>query len=139
MSRPLKHRDIACARCFQHKRKCDHAKPSCGECRRKGAECLPARSRKAGDNITIPLDYLKRLEKRVAELDRESSSIETTVETCDAGVQTDFEDPEHKPNDLGNDSDYLMVDQNGSGADNDGSLILPVSYTHLTLPTICSV
>ncbi|KAJ5693791.1 hypothetical protein N7536_004203 [Penicillium majusculum] len=130
MSRPLKHRDIACARCFRHKRKCDHAKPSCGECRRKGAECLPARSRKAGDNITIPLEYLKQLEKRVAELDRESSATETTVETCDAGVQTDFEDPEHKRNLLGNGSDYLMVDQNSSGVGNDGSLLLLSDLQH---------
>ncbi|KAJ5488185.1 hypothetical protein N7453_011639 [Penicillium expansum] len=118
MSRPLKHREIACARCFQHKRKCDHAKPSCGECRRKGAECLPARSRKTGDNITIPLEYLRQLEKRVAELDQ------TTVETCDAGVQTDFENPEHKRNDPGNDSNYMIADQNSSGGDNDGSLML---------------
>ncbi|KGO39429.1 hypothetical protein PEX1_093840 [Penicillium expansum] len=126
MSRPLKHREIACARCFQHKRKCDHAKPSCGECRRKGAECLPARSRKTGDNITIPLEYLRQLEKRVAELDRESRSsvTETTVETCDAGVQTDFENPEHKRNDPGNDSNYMIADQNSSGGDNDGSLML---------------
>lgn len=130
MSRPLKHRDIACARCFRHKRKCDHAKPSCGECRRKGAECLPARSRKAGDNITIPLEYLKQLEKRVAELDRESSATETTVETCDVGVQTDFEDPEHKRNQLGNGSDYLMVGHNSSGVDNDGSLILLSDLQH---------
>jgi hypothetical protein len=46
------------------------------------------------------------------------------VETCDAGVQTDFDDQEHKPNDLGNDSDYLMGDQNSSGAENDRSLML---------------
>ncbi|KAJ5435599.1 Tetratricopeptide-like helical [Penicillium cf. griseofulvum] len=130
MSRPLKHRDIACARCFRHKRKCDHAKPSCGECRRKGAECLPARSRKSGDNITIPLDYLRQLERRVAELDCGSSVTETTVEICDAGVQTDFGDPEHRRNDPRNDSDYLMADQNASGAENDSSLILLPDLQH---------
>ncbi|KAJ5834023.1 hypothetical protein N7447_000049 [Penicillium robsamsonii] len=126
MSRPLKQRDIACARCFRHKRKCDHAKPSCGECRRKGAECLPARSRKTGDNITIPLEYLRQLEKRVAELDREPSVTETTVETCDAGVQTDFEDLEHKRND----SDYLVTDQNSSRVEKDESLILLSDLQH---------
>ncbi|KAJ5961337.1 uncharacterized protein N7479_008487 [Penicillium vulpinum] len=130
MSRPLKHRDIACARCFRHKRKCDHAKPSCGECRRKGAECLPARSRKTGDNITIPLEYLRQLEKRVAELDREFHVTETAVRTCDAGVQTDFEDPEHKRNDLGNDPDYLITDQNSSGAGNDRSLMVLSDLQH---------
>ncbi|CAI7607809.1 unnamed protein product [Penicillium glandicola] len=129
MSHPLKHRDIACARCFRHKRKCDHAKPSCGECRRKGAECLPARSRKTGDNITIPLEYLRQLEKRVAELDHESSVTEITVRTCDAGVQTDFEDPGHKRN-PGNDSEYLIADQNGSGPENDGSLMLLPDLQH---------
>ncbi|CAG8923943.1 unnamed protein product [Penicillium salamii] len=87
MSRPT-HRDIACARCFRLKRKCDHAKPSCSECRRKGAECLPARSRKAGDSITIPLSYLKQLETQVAELDARKNIAKT--DTCDAGVQTDF-------------------------------------------------
>ena len=82
-----------------------------------------------GDNITIPLEYLKQLEKRVAELDRESSVTETTVETCDTGVQTDFEDPEHKRNNTGNDSDYLMADQNSSG-ENDGSLMLLSDLQH---------
>ncbi|KAB8205961.1 hypothetical protein BDV34DRAFT_195047, partial [Aspergillus parasiticus] len=42
---------LACARCFRLKRKCDHAKPNCGECRRRGAECLPANSCKNGENI----------------------------------------------------------------------------------------
>ncbi|KAJ5858778.1 hypothetical protein N7534_004055 [Penicillium rubens] len=125
MSRPLKHKEIACARCFRHKRKCDHAKPSCGECRRKGAECLPARSRKTGDHITIPLEYLKQLENRLAELERV-----TETQTCDAGVQTDFEELDHSRNHPGNDTDYLMADQNSVGADNDGSLMLLSDLQH---------
>lgn len=87
MSRPLKQREIACARCFRLKRKCDHSKPTCGECRRKGAECLPARSRKTGDSITVPLAYLKDLERRVAEL--EGSPGSSNGGLCDVGVQTD--------------------------------------------------
>lgn len=90
MSRPFKPRDIACARCFRLKRKCDHVKPTCGECRRKGAECLPARSRKSGDSITVPVAYLKDLERRVAELEGSYPGASTSVELCDAGVQTDF-------------------------------------------------
>lgn len=90
MSHPFKSRDIACARCFRLKRKCDHAKPTCGECRRKGAECLPARSRKSGDSITVPVAYLKDLERRVAELEGSNSEKNSTVELCDAGVQTDL-------------------------------------------------
>lgn len=86
MSRP-KQREIACARCFRLKRKCDHAKPTCAECRRKGAECLPARSRRTGDSVTIPFAYLKELERRVAEM--EDSPRFTHGEMCDAGVQTD--------------------------------------------------
>ncbi|KAJ5553729.1 hypothetical protein N7494_003107 [Penicillium frequentans] len=89
MSRPLKQREIACARCFRLKRKCDHAKPTCGECRRKGAECLPARSRRSGDNITVPLAYLKELEKTVAELEGLSRAAGTAVELRDVGVQTE--------------------------------------------------
>ncbi|KAJ5309216.1 hypothetical protein N7508_004595 [Penicillium antarcticum] len=118
MSRPLKHRDIACARCFRLKRKCDHAKPSCGECRRKGVECLPARSRKSGDNITIPLEYLRQLQERVAESDRRSSTIETQVQMCDAGVQTDLGDLE-----ACNDSDSFLAGQDLT-PDNDASLML---------------
>ncbi|KAJ5247103.1 hypothetical protein N7468_002086 [Penicillium chermesinum] len=89
MSRPLKQRDIACARCFRLKRKCDHAKPTCGECLRKGAECLPARSRRSGDSVTIPLAYLKELERRVAELEDSSRKSGSTVELCDGSIQTD--------------------------------------------------
>lgn len=89
MSRPLKQREIACARCFRLKRKCDHAKPTCGECRRKGAECLPARSRRSGDSITVPLAYLKELERTVAELESRPRAAGTTVVLRDVGVQTD--------------------------------------------------
>lgn len=106
MSRPLKYRDIACARCFRLKRKCDHGKPSCSECRRKGAECLPARSRKAGDNITVPLSYLKQLEAQVAELDRRSHTAPST-KTCDVGVQTDI--------DLGFDAQQSLASPDISG------------------------
>ncbi|KAJ5314515.1 WD repeat protein [Penicillium atrosanguineum] len=87
MSRP-KQREIACARCFRLKRKCDHAKPTCGECRRKGAECLPARSRRTGDSVTIPFAYLKELERRVADL--EDSPRSDHLVMCDASVQTDL-------------------------------------------------
>ncbi|CEO59214.1 hypothetical protein PMG11_03897 [Penicillium brasilianum] len=90
MSRPFRPRDIACARCSRLKRKCDHAKPTCGECRNKGAECLPARSRKSGDSITIPVAYLKELERRVAELEGSTLGANPGAELCDAGVQTDF-------------------------------------------------
>ncbi|KAJ5096728.1 hypothetical protein N7456_007449 [Penicillium angulare] len=99
MSRPLKQREIACARCFRLKRKCDHAKPTCGECRRKGAECLPARSRRTGDSITVPLAYLKELEKRVAELEGHSRNNGTNVELRDVGVQTDSIDELDTPPD----------------------------------------
>ncbi|KAJ5161808.1 hypothetical protein N7492_007200 [Penicillium capsulatum] len=91
MSRPFKQREVACARCFRLKRKCDHVKPTCGECRRKGAECLPARSRRSGDEITVSLGYLKGLERRLAELEsaNPTENIHTGREMCDAGVQTD--------------------------------------------------
>ncbi|KAJ5578489.1 uncharacterized protein N7459_007453 [Penicillium hispanicum] len=89
MSRPFKQREIACSRCFRLKRKCDHLKPTCGECRRKGAECLPARSRKSGDSITVPLAYLKELERRVAELEGLPGAVGSNVALHDVGVQTD--------------------------------------------------
>lgn len=91
MSRPFKQREVACARCFRLKRRCDHEKPTCGECRRKGAECLPARSRRTGDEITVSLAYLKGLERRLAELESPSPTdhADTKFEMCHAGVQTD--------------------------------------------------
>ncbi|KAJ5682695.1 hypothetical protein N7462_005860 [Penicillium macrosclerotiorum] len=97
MSRPFKPREIACARCFRLKRRCDHVKPTCGECRRKGAECLPARSRKSGDSITVPVAYLKELERRVAELEGSSPNTRNCAELCDAGVQTDPVPDEQPP------------------------------------------
>jgi hypothetical protein len=51
---------------------------------------LPAKSRKSGDNITIPLEYLRQLEKRVAELDHSSNA--NSPSSCEIGVQTDFDD-----------------------------------------------
>ncbi|KAF7718185.1 Fungal Zn(2)-Cys(6) binuclear cluster domain-containing protein [Penicillium ucsense] len=89
MSPTLKQRQVACARCFRLKRKCDHAKPECGECRRKGAECLPAKSRKSGENVTIPVAYLKDLEKRVVELAHRLSAVSQASGSCDLNVQTE--------------------------------------------------
>lgn len=85
-------RVLACARCFRLKRKCDHAKPTCGECRRRGAECLPANSCKNGENITVPLEYLRYLEARVADLEHESRTSTTSLQTRDFGVQTESTD-----------------------------------------------
>ncbi|KNG81223.1 hypothetical protein ANOM_010386 [Aspergillus nomiae NRRL 13137] len=94
MPRTASHsRLLACARCFRLKRKCDHAKPTCGECRRRGAECLPANSCKNGDNITVPLEYLRCLEARVAELEHGSRTSTTSLQTRDFGIQTEPTDP----------------------------------------------
>ncbi|KAE8371381.1 hypothetical protein BDV26DRAFT_298846 [Aspergillus bertholletiae] len=90
MPRAAKHsRILACARCFRLKRKCDHAKPTCGECRRRNAECLPANSCKDGENVTIPLEYLGHLEARVAELENGPRTSTTSLQTRDFGVQTE--------------------------------------------------
>lgn len=119
MSRPFKQRDIACARCFRLKRKCDHAKPTCGECRRKGAECLPARSRRSGDSITVPVAYLKELERRVAGLEDSSRLAGAHVELRDASVQTHFE---------GEVDDYTTDDVE------DGALVLSQAQSYRQSP-----
>lgn len=49
------------------------------------------KSRKDGQDITIPLEYLKQLESRIAELDRPSAA------THDVGVQTDFSTQQPDP------------------------------------------
>ena len=90
MPRTANHsRVLACARCFRLKRKCDHVKPTCGECRRRGAECLPANSYRNGENVTVTLEYLKHLETRVAELEHGSRTSTTSLQTRDFGVQTE--------------------------------------------------
>lgn len=87
---------------------------------------MPARSRKTGENITIPLEYLKQLEKQVAELKRRYSIAET-IETCDVGVQTDFEE-EDKYSGPSIDTDHLITDQNDGS-----SLILLSDLQHTSL------
>ncbi|KAE8151026.1 hypothetical protein BDV25DRAFT_171741 [Aspergillus avenaceus] len=82
-------RPLACARCFRLKRKCDHARPLCGECKRRGAECLPANSYKDGDDVTVPLKYLRHLESRLAELEQILPTSEPLSQTRDIAVQTD--------------------------------------------------
>ncbi|KAL4895711.1 hypothetical protein BDV59DRAFT_199699 [Aspergillus ambiguus] len=94
---PRPPRLLACARCFRLKRKCDHVKPTCGECRRRGTECLPVKSSKDGEDITIPLKYLKYLESRVAELEDGQHGPAMSPPVRDAGVQTD---PVHEPEDM---------------------------------------
>ncbi|CAL5866801.1 uncharacterized protein PFLUO_LOCUS1011 [Penicillium psychrofluorescens] len=137
MSRPSKNaRDIACARCFRLKRKCDHVKPICGECRRKGAECLPAKARRTGETVTIPLEYLKQLEEKVAELDSGSGGT-----MRDAAVQTEeVLDSEVSRSQSRSPVSALRIPWNTSpdappgwndDSENDGTLaILPESYPH---------
>lgn len=92
-SSPRTPRSLACARCFRLKRRCDHAKPTCGECKRRGTECLPVKSSKDGDNITVSLRYLKSLEARIAELEgRQGPGNGGPVQVRDIGLQTDPQD-----------------------------------------------
>ncbi|PLB48286.1 hypothetical protein P170DRAFT_497581 [Aspergillus steynii IBT 23096] len=109
-------RSLACARCFRLKRRCDHAKPTCGECKRRGTECLPVKSSKDGENITVSLNYLKSLEARIAELEgpRDNAS-RTSLQVRDIGVQTDQDnvataDPPHNHTSTTNDIDISGVD-----------------------------
>lgn len=63
-------RKIACIRCRTRKKRCDHAVPTCGECRRSGSECVPYGARKSGSFATIPVAYLRQLEAHAAEAQR---------------------------------------------------------------------
>ncbi|KAH0429037.1 hypothetical protein CcaCcLH18_08664 [Colletotrichum camelliae] len=63
-------RRIACIRCRTRKKRCDHAVPTCGECRRSGSECVPYGARKSGSFATVPVAYLRQLEAHAAEAQR---------------------------------------------------------------------
>lgn len=62
---------IACIRCRHRKKKCDHSLPKCGECKRAGSECVRFQERKARDAASVPWEYVKGLEMRLAHTSRD--------------------------------------------------------------------
>ncbi|KAL5362156.1 hypothetical protein BJX96DRAFT_166446 [Aspergillus floccosus] len=67
---------------------------------RRGTECLPVKSNKDGEDITVPLKYLKYLESRVAELEDGPNVPKTSPPVRDMGVQTDPVDEPHHAEDM---------------------------------------
>ncbi|KAF3801171.1 hypothetical protein GCG54_00010853 [Colletotrichum gloeosporioides] len=61
---------IACIRCRHRKKKCDHALPKCGECKRAGSECVRFQERKPRDAASVPWEYVKGLEMRLSQVER---------------------------------------------------------------------
>ncbi|KAH8894002.1 hypothetical protein GQ53DRAFT_804897 [Thozetella sp. PMI_491] len=61
-------RSIACTRCRRRKKRCDHAVPVCGECRKSGTECVQFGSNKSDKFATVPIAYLAKLEARIQQL-----------------------------------------------------------------------
>ncbi|KAH9234458.1 hypothetical protein K456DRAFT_1835383 [Colletotrichum gloeosporioides 23] len=61
---------IACIRCRHRKKKCDHALPKCGECKRAGSECVRFQERKPRDAASVPWEYVKGLEMGLAQVER---------------------------------------------------------------------
>ncbi|KAF5857680.1 hypothetical protein ETB97_005437 [Aspergillus alliaceus] len=56
---------------------------------RRGAECLPAKSCKEGEKVTVPAKYLRDLEARIAELEHGSRTSMTAPQARDIGIQTE--------------------------------------------------
>ncbi|TDZ17643.1 TY1 enhancer activator [Colletotrichum orbiculare MAFF 240422] len=61
---------IACIRCRHRKKKCDHAFPKCGECKRAGSECVRFQERKPRDAASVPWEYVKGLELRLSQVEK---------------------------------------------------------------------
>ncbi|KAE8384162.1 hypothetical protein BDV23DRAFT_191943 [Aspergillus alliaceus] len=59
---------------------------------RRGAECLPAKSCKEGEKVTVPAKYLRDLEARIAELEHGSRTSMTAPQARDIGIQTEPRD-----------------------------------------------
>ena len=77
-------RSIACTRCRTRKKKCDHAIPICGECRRSGAQCVQYGSQRSGKYTTIPVSYLYQLESRLSQLEGSRSRSDGVSLTNDS-------------------------------------------------------
>ncbi|KAF6794663.1 binuclear zinc transcription factor [Colletotrichum sojae] len=69
-SSPSEIPSIACIRCRHRKKKCDHAFPKCGECKRAGSECVRFQERKPRDAASVPWEYVKGLELRLAQVEK---------------------------------------------------------------------
>lgn len=70
---------IACIRCRHRKKKCDHALPKCSECRRAGSECVRFQERKPRDASSVPWEYVKGLEGRLAQVEKNLASCMTLL------------------------------------------------------------
>ncbi|KAF9884836.1 ERAD-associated protein [Aspergillus nanangensis] len=73
----------------------DKDEQNCGECQRRGTECLPVKSSKDGEDITVPLKYLKHLESRLADLENRHEVPGSPRQVRDIGVQTDLPNSSH--------------------------------------------
>lgn len=61
---------IACIRCRHKKKKCDHVVPRCGECSRSGTDCVRFEERKPRDAASVPWEYVRSLEARLAHVEK---------------------------------------------------------------------
>ena len=59
-------------RCRTRKKRCDHAVPTCGECKRSSSRCIQYGMRTSGSFATVPVSYLRQLEAQVAGFQHDS-------------------------------------------------------------------
>ncbi|CAI6092381.1 unnamed protein product [Clonostachys chloroleuca] len=82
-------RRIACVRCRRRKKRCDHALPVCGECRKAGLlECIQSGVVRQGSSVTIPLAYLRHLEEGLSQSPPGSAFYQNQRDGVDATDST---------------------------------------------------
>lgn len=82
-------RRIACVRCRRRKKRCDHALPICGECRKAGLlQCIQSGVVRQGSSVTIPLAYLRHLEEGLSQSPPGSAFYQNQRDGVDATDST---------------------------------------------------
>ncbi|KAF5009776.1 hypothetical protein FDECE_4049 [Fusarium decemcellulare] len=131
-------RRIACVRCRTRKKRCDHAIPVCGECKKSGSECIQAGVRRSGSVTTVPTAYLQQLETQLSELQGPSSPRQGLIAPVDEEAAGHGDDQESGyPSPMDNDSQFQpwAPDLTIEVAADDLS---PMASTRNAAPSTCS-
>ncbi|KAF4463270.1 hypothetical protein FALBO_9910 [Fusarium albosuccineum] len=131
-------RRIACVRCRTRKKRCDHAIPVCGECKKSGSECIQAGIRRSGSVTTVPTAYLQQLETQLSELQDPSSPRQGLITAVDEEAAGHGDDQESGyPSPMDNDSQFQpwAPDLTIEVAADDPS---PMASTRNAAPSTCS-
>lgn len=85
--------DAACDRCRRRKQKCDGARPECGSCSARGAECVYG---KRYSRSHVSEDYVRQLEAKLG-IDRRRRPLEAMAGDDDDDGRDDGRDDDQEP------------------------------------------